>query len=285
MTDVGSNQIGPITLFKEVRMKKSLSREVLLIVTICLLLIGQTVTAASLRILTTEEPPTNYTYAGKFTGTTVDIVEEIKTRIGETADIEVMPWSSAFNIAKRKPNIAIFTCGKTEERVEHGFHFVGPVFTRSHTLFKRKGDPITIESVEDIKKQNLKLGAMMEDWRGFYFRKRGILVDFSNSHFVSAKKLLANRFSLWVISDLEAPIVMNLLSEPMDQIEPAFVFNEGDSYIMLSKETPQSVVDQWKKAFQAMQQTDFFTKTAEKWSDILMIDLGYAPEKGFFIKK
>lgn len=248
-------------------------------------LTGKSAWAEEIRILTTEEPPTNYTYAGKFTGTTVDIVEEIKKQIGETANIEVMPWVSAMSIAKRKPNIAIFTCGKTQERIDHGFHFVGPVFTRKHTLFKRKGDPITITGIEDIKKNNLKLGAMREDWRGFFFKKQGIWVEFGNSHFVNAKKLLEKRLSLWVTSDLEAPVVMNIISEPVAMIEPAFVFNVGDSYIMFSKDTSKEIVDKWRNQLNELQKTDFFIKTAEKWSDILLTDLGYTPRKGFYIKE
>lgn len=241
------------------------------------------VSASEIRIVSAEEAPTNYTYAGEFSGTTTDIVKEIKKKIGETAIIEVLPWARAYNYAKTKPNIVIFTCGRTQERIEHGFHFIGPVLTRNHILYKRKSSPLKITSLQDIKKNNLKVGAMRGDWRAIFFQNEGIQVDVATNHFMNAKKLLCGRFPLWATSDIETPSIMAELSIPLDTIEAAYIFKTASSYIMFSKDTSKEIVTKWDNALKDIQKTDFLKKTSEKWSNILEMNIGYTPDKGFYI--
>ncbi|MBF0230557.1 MAG: transporter substrate-binding domain-containing protein [Desulfamplus sp.] len=242
--------------------------------------------AEKVRIITTEEPPTNYTRAGEFSGTTTDIVNEIKKRIGEDAPIEVMPWARAYNaIALKTPNVVIFTGGKTKERVDLGFNFIGPVITRNHTLYKRSDDGRTIiNSLDDIKNGKLKVGVMRGDWRAGFFKDNGIEIDEGNSHVMNINKLLGKRFDLMALSDLEISAVMNEAAQPIDMVKPAFVFKEGASYILISKDSDKEIVKKWDNAFKEIQKTDFFEKAAKKWSDILMMDMGYQPDKGFYIK-
>jgi polar amino acid transport system substrate-binding protein len=52
-----------------------------------------------LNIETTEEPPTNFTFQGRFTGTTTEIIEEIKRYFNLKVIIEVKPWARSYAIA------------------------------------------------------------------------------------------------------------------------------------------------------------------------------------------
>jgi polar amino acid transport system substrate-binding protein len=239
---------------------------------------------AQIRIVTTEEPPTNYTYQGKFTGTTTDIVEEIKRRLHIKAKIEVMPWVRAYKYAKKDPNVVIFTAGRTQKRINHGFHFIGPVTTRKHVVWSKKGSTFNIKSFQDIKRKNLQVGAMRGDWRGKLFISKGLRVQRVTDHKQNLLKLLKKRIHLWVSSDIEAPLIAKKAGINMNRIEIAYTFKEAPSYIMLSKDTPIETVRRWKRTYEKIQRTNFFRKKSKKWSRILGFRLGYKNSTGFYIK-
>lgn len=243
------------------------------------------VIAGEVIIVTTTEAPTNYTLEGEFTGTSTDIVNEIKRYLNEDAKIEVYPWARAYGIAKTKPNVLAFTAGKTQERIDLGFTFLGPVITRDHILYKKRGSKITVNTIEDIRKQNLTIGSLRGTWRGEYFKKEDIAVAETNTDRANAKKLITGRIDLWALSDIEAPSVMKSAGFDMSDLEIAFVFKRASSYMMLSKNTSPKIIAKWKAAFEQIKTTDFYDKATKKWSDILGMDIGYSNEKGYYIKK
>jgi len=241
--------------------------------------------ASQIRIVTTEEPPTNYIYQKKLVGTTIDIVEEIKKYLNLKVEIEVKPWARSYKIAKEQPNVVIFTAGRSQERIDHGFHFIGPVITRKHALWKKKGRPLMINNLKDIKTMNLNLGSMRGDWRTKFFKDQGIKVQEVANHEQNLVKLVRGRFDLWVSSDLEAPPILAKLGYDTKAIELAYVFKEASSYIMISRDTSKEIVEKWQHAYSEIQKTNFFEKASKKWSQILGFRLGYSTNKGFFVQQ
>jgi ABC-type amino acid transport substrate-binding protein len=242
------------------------------------------INAGKLRIVTSEELPMNYySKDGEFTGTTVEIVNEIKRNLNLDTEIEVMAWARAYETAKENPNIVIFTAGKTDERVDLGFSFIGPVISRKHSLWAKKGSGFNLTSIEDIREQNLVIGAMRGDWREKYFLDLGFDVDDVTDHRQNLEKLLDGRIDLWVSSDLEASPITKELGVDMDEIEMVYVFIEAPSYLMLSKGTSEETIKDWKESFEEMQRTGFFERASEKWSGILGSEVGYTKDTGFFV--
>lgn len=239
--------------------------------------------AESFRILTNEEPPTNYldTHNNPI-GITVDIVKELKHRLNIKANIEIMTWARAYTIAQKEKNIIIFTAGKTKKRIKEGFHFIGPVITRKHTLFANTNKDINISNLLDIKFQDLTVGAMREDWRSRYFIDRGIKTKEVSNHSQNLQKLLVNRIDLWATSDIEAPIIAKKANIKVNTFKKALVFKEASSYIMISKSTPLKEVHRIKDEFKKLQETNFFINNAKKWNIILNLNLNYSKEKGYF---
>ena len=130
------------------------------------------VAEAEVRILTCEEPPTNFMEEGELRGMTVEIVRAIRDRLGIYDEIEILPWARAYRIAKREPGVVIFTCAITPERVAHGFHFVGPVTTRRYVLWMKRGAGIGLSDIGEITERGLSLGTVRGDWRA---KKRGMV--------------------------------------------------------------------------------------------------------------
>ncbi|MBL8965588.1 MAG: transporter substrate-binding domain-containing protein [Spirochaetaceae bacterium] len=232
------------------------------------------------RIVSAEEAPTNYTRDGRFTGITTDIVEAMLAEAGLEAVIEVYPWARAYDIALKEPNVLIFTAGRTQERVDLGFGFIGPVTTRKHTLYKKAGSPLAITSLEDLRRQGLLVGAMRGDWREKHLRDKGVAVKDVTSHGQSLKMLQEGRIDLVALSDLE--LAENLLISGVDRraLEPAFVFQELDAYILVSKGSSPESYAKLRAAFAALRDRGFLETTAGKWSGLLGLPLGYDAAKG-----
>ncbi|MCC5853523.1 MAG: transporter substrate-binding domain-containing protein [Alkalimonas sp.] len=83
--------------------------------------------ATNLRILTEHNPPGQYLNDnGELAGVTVALIRQLQQQLNEPADIELLPWARAFEIARRDSHIALFETARTAER-EHWFQWVGPL--------------------------------------------------------------------------------------------------------------------------------------------------------------
>ncbi len=247
--------------------------------------LSTTIAWAEQRILTAEEPPANYLVDGKVSGTSVDIVKGILRVLKQNTKIEFLPWARAYQIAKTNPNIVIFTAGRSKDRIDHGFHFIGPVISRNHVLWKRKGSAITIRDLEDVISGNWTIAGVNQDWRTKLFESRGAHIVRIASHRQGIKMLLKGRVDLWISSDFEAPSVAKEANIEMGDMEIAYIIKTAPSFIMVSKDSSTEFVKSWRGAFAELQKTRFFKNTAQKWSGILDFDLGYQADKGFYILK
>ncbi|MEP3248402.1 MAG: ABC transporter substrate-binding protein [Sneathiella sp.] len=239
---------------------------------------------AEMRVLTTDEPPTNYKQQGKITGISVDIVRAMLTQMEQPDRIEMLPWARAYEIAVTKPNIVIFTAGRSQERIDHGFHFIGPLTSRKHILWKKKNSALTVTSDAHAVADGLSIVGLRQDWRTKYYKGLQARVMEVSSPKKGLQMLLLGRADLWISSDLEAPAVAEQVGVSMNALEIAHIFQEAPSYMMLSRDSDPKLIQDWRHAFSKLKETDFFAKMARKWSGILHYQLGHNPETGFYIR-
>jgi polar amino acid transport system substrate-binding protein len=213
----------------------------------------------------------------------VEIVEALRNALRVTAEIEVVPTARANEYVEKTPNVLVFTYAKSPEREKAGFHFIGPVVTRTQMLWKKKGAPINVGSLADVKSQNLTVGSLIGDWRSKFLEGAGVTVSEVGTSELNLKKLMADRMPLMVSSSFDMPSIAKLVGVDMADVEPVYTIAEASSYLMFSKDTDQATLNKWQNAYIALEKTDFFTKTADKWSQILGAPLKFAPDKGFYV--
>lgn len=240
--------------------------------------------SSELRIITNEEPPTNYLNKNEIDGISVDVVEELIKEQKLNTKIELMTWARAYEIGKQNENIGLFTAGRTFQRIQEGFSFLGPIITKQAVLYKNRNNHIEINTLLDIKKHNLKIGAMRGDWRADYFKDKGFDVYEVSNHEQNLQKLLLKRIDLWAISKIEAQFITQKANIDLSKIDIAYKFQDISSFLMFSKGTSKQTIRDWENAYRNLQKTDFFEKTAKKWSILLKIDLEYDRYKGFYVK-
>ncbi|WP_170230538.1 substrate-binding periplasmic protein [Roseibium hamelinense] len=239
--------------------------------------------ASDLKILTTIAPPTNYVEQGQLVGTSVDIVRELDRRLGRAHPIEVLPAARALKIVETTRDTAFFTAGKTAARVEHGYHFIGPLITRAHMLYARSGSDLAIANLRQIADMGLTVAGILGDWRTAYLEEQGIVVETNPVHEMNVKKLLLGRNDLWISSDIEALPNLSLSGAKLSDVQPVFVLREASSYLIISKQTDRETVAAWQDAFASLQQDAVFSdQLTRKWSEKLGFEIGFSKEKGVY---
>ena len=240
--------------------------------------------AQSLRIVTAEEPPTNYTRDGQLTGITVDIVRELLKRQNMDTPIEVYPWARAYAIAQQTPNVMLFTAARTPEREVQGFSFIGPVTTRKHALFARADDTRQYPSLATLYHERLLIAGMRGDWRAQWVSDRSLNLYATNSHVQSLRMLLSGRVDLAVLSDLELGPDLKAMGAAEGSVRLAYVIEERAAYILLSQGTERATVTRWQSEFARLQESDFFRQLSARWSATLGLPLRYTPGKGIHLE-
>jgi len=237
--------------------------------------------ASGLRIVTVEEPPTNYIGGTGLTGTSVDIVHALAERLGLQPDIEVLPPARALQIASTQPGVVLFTAGKTEKRIEQGFTFIGPVITRRHALYAKSGTDIEVQRLEDVSAQGLVVSGIRGDWRVAFLEERGIEVAIAAEHVQNFKKTLLGRSDLFISSDVEVASNANAAAAAVSDFQQVHVFREAPSYILFSKGTDPAVIAAWQAAYAALVNDQVFVDSlTQKWSRELRMPLNFTWDRG-----
>lgn len=230
-------------------------RNVLLFLWLCVALFGQ-----DLKLMTENYPPYNYEIDGKLHGISVDIVKEIQKRLNIDVDIEVLPWTRAYEIAQKKKNRALFSMARTDAR-ERLFKWVGPISLDRVYFFKKKGSPVEIKTLDDAREVG-SIGVALNTSGHLNLAALGFKnLDTIPNPILNIRKLLARRVDL--VPSIEPVIVYRAKK---DGIDPNLLENTGVSYteqslyIAFSKDVDDEVIQKWQKALDSIKQDGTYQK-------------------------
>jgi polar amino acid transport system substrate-binding protein len=228
------------------------------------LLLAFPVLAAPLVIYTEELPPLNYTRDGELTGLSVEMVREIQKRIGDSTPTQVVPWARGYKAALEQPNVALFSTTRTEER-EKLFKWVGPLTRWNYVFYKKRGSPITLNSLDDARQVET-IATYRDDAREQFLKQKGFINLESSPKLIScARKLMEGRVDLWLDSNLTAhQVVQNAGYNPAD-LEPVLTVKTNHLYIAFSLATADSVVEQWQSALNDMVGDGSYQAIYQRW--------------------
>ena len=246
-------------------------KKLFVIVASVFLISVQPVLSAELTILTENLPPLNYLKDGVLVGPSVEIVKEIQRRVGSHEQIKVYPWARAYKMALEDENIVLFGTTYTKERHDK-FKWIGPLATKRDILVAKKGSGIKINSLEDAKKVK-RIGTLRDDTRERLLNSLG----FTNLEPVSdeqknAKKLVLGRIDLWTYKKPGLKTVCELAGVDYNEIEEVYHLRKIDLMIAFSKKTSDSIVQNWRNAFNEMLADGTIMQIRKKWNNILEDD-------------
>jgi len=138
----------------------------------------QSAPAAALELLTEENPPLNFTRAGKPAGLATGMVTEMAKRAGIAADVRVLAWTPAFERARDGEDACVYSTVQNPQRYDL-FQWVGPIVRGQYSAYAVSSFVYPLRRVDDLKKYRI---GVVKDARADYLRERGFktLVMFDN---------------------------------------------------------------------------------------------------------
>ncbi len=222
------------------------------LVALLLALSWRAVSGQGLKVYTEISPPAQQLGAdGKLTGFTVDLVREIQRRIGNTDPIEVVPWAKGYGELQARPNVALFTAARSQERAEL-FQWVGPIRELTYQLYVRADSHAILNSLEDARKLKL-IGVYKDDVREQYLIQKGFTnLDRSVDNTIIVKKLMAGRIEAFISRPDAVDQILRTAGFAPGAVRGTLALLRLPGYIAFSKTTPARTVKKWDEAFQGM---------------------------------
>jgi len=232
-----------------------------------------------LRIVTEIYPPYNFVDKnGNVTGQSTELVEAILERTGTQAEIEVMPLSEGLALAQEGPGVVIYSLNRTPQR-EDLFKWVGSIGNYEQAFYAREGSTIEVNKLEDAKNVE-KIGVYKGDAGAQFLASQGFTnLDESLTDAEALKNLMDGTVQLWLGNKEGLAITAEQAGvNPDDLVVLPTVVIRADLYIAFSKDVPDSTVQAWQNALDALKQErdidnkTLYEKIQAKYSDPAYIE-------------
>ncbi|MBL0715094.1 MAG: ABC transporter substrate-binding protein [Desulfosarcina sp.] len=220
--------------------------------------------AQEMTVITEASPPFNFIRKGTIIGSSTEVVREILRRLGQPDNIRVLPWARGYKLLQSRPAVALFSTTRTPER-EDQFYWVGPLFTVHFGFYAKKGSGLQLNSLEDAKKVGA-IATYKDDVKEQLLKSKGFTnLDSSKSPASNLKKLMSGRVDLWLFDNLGMPGVARQQNVDPTELELVLPFRSYQSYVAISRQTPEEVVGRWQSALQAMVEDGTFFDISRRW--------------------
>jgi len=231
------------------------------ILTLALALLSPMILAAQkLTIYCEDDSPMQFMGPdGKLSGMSVELVEEIQKRVGNTDEIKMVPWARGYDAVQKNPNIVLFSMGRTAER-NPLFQWVGPIAESSFGLYAKAGSLIRIKTLDEAKKVHA-IGVYRDDIRDQFLTKAGFTnLDRVNDNVTNFRKLMSGRVDLYASSSNDIRGNAERAGFRVADIKLVFVFLKTQVFIAMSKDTDPAIPAKWNEALRAMKRDGTFRR-------------------------
>ncbi len=227
-------------------------------------------TADSIKILTEEFPPYNFTVNGKITGFSTEVVEAVLKEIKVQGDFQSMPWARAYETVQNTKSTLIYTIGRTQER-EKLFKWVGVVAPADFYLFSLQGKNLKLDQLDEAKKYqvatvNEDVGEQFLVSKGFV---KGKNLQSSVKYEFNYEKLKRGRVDLWIIPELTAYYLARQAGDdPVKVLVKSHRVNGlgSDGYYMaFGLKTPDALVERFRGGLDTIKKNGTFDSLKRKW--------------------
>ncbi len=219
---------------------------------IILLSISTSYASDNITLLTENKPPINFINKnGQTTGLSVELVQKMAKRLGDACKIKVVPWNKGYKDTLKNSNTAFFSTTWSIER-DKLFKWVGPLLTNQVILYKKKGNPVTINTIDDAKKVK-RIGTYKNDSKEHILKLKGFKnLDSAIDNISNPKKLMAGKIDLWISTAIQSGPTCKIAGINSSKIEPVLTLRKQKMYLAFSKKTKDTIVNKWQKAFNSL---------------------------------
>jgi len=218
-----------------------------------------------IQIFTEENPPQNYACNdNSLCGSAVEIVNEIKNRIGSSDPIRLENWDNAYNMTLINPNTVLFSMARTEER-ENLFEWVGPICKSITYFYVTSTSGTAITSLDEAKA--LSGIAVVKGW---WTEQMLTDLGFTNlqpclSTQEVLTQLMEGHVEAGVLSDISVPFLAEASGYSKDDVSAQLALDTSLLYIAFGRNSVQEYINEWSDALTHMKQDGVFTDIWNTW--------------------
>lgn len=224
----------------------------------------------TVRIVTEEFPPYNFTRGGKITGLSTEVVEAVLKEMNVTGQIHSMPWARAYDTALNSENVMIYSIVRTEQR-DKLFKWVGVIAPGDWYLFSLPSRKLRLKSLEEAKAYQT--GTVNEDVGEQFLVSRGFVIgknlQSSNKYEANYQKLKLGRVDLWVANrNVASHIAREAGDDPAKTLEVAYQFPDlgtQGNYMAFGPKTSDAYVQRFRQALEAIKKKGIYDAIQKKW--------------------
>jgi|GEM_PF-142913 len=213
---------------------------------------------SDVRVITENFPPFNF--AGKdglAKGKSTAIVRSMLVRMGQTADIEVLPWSQGYGLALNTSNVALYSTARTLSR-DPLFKWVGPIGSFEKSLYASANSTLSITSL-DAARSVSSICVVKNDVRQQMLTERGftnLLLAATDEDCI--RDLVASKTGLWFGSTDTEPFSTYLAGYDSDSLKMVYSVEKSEIFIAFSNSTPDATVKAWQTTLDGMKNDGFY---------------------------
>lgn len=232
--------------------------------------------ATDFQILTVDDPPFSYMDAEhRPAGFSVDVVNELRKRLGAFAPVRMLPERRVMESAESRPGMLFFGFSRTPER-ETRFHWIARLLQKPWVFYFRSHARAVGQDAGTIK--SLRLGVVMGDVREEWARSRGYRVDGAANPEANLRRLLLDRVDCIFTDPASLAAECGRVGCDASALGAVYSGVTTDVWLAMSQGTPEAVVRAWQDAARAMTQDGTFRAIAQRWSERLAKEHGLASQ-------
>ncbi|MFY7866360.1 substrate-binding periplasmic protein [Roseateles sp.] len=223
----------------------------------------------SLRILTEEAPPFNYSENGIAQGLCTELVQAVLRELQISAPIEFLPWARAYDVAQHSGNVLIYSIARTEQR-EHLFKWVGLLTQTEYSLFALAKRALKLNQLSDALQLqtatvNADVAEQFLEERGFV---RGRHLQSGSRNELNLEKLRLGRVDLWITADVMARYLARQTGQDFNRLlVKALALPELNVsyYMAFGPATPDERVALFRRGLEAIKKSGQYELIRRKW--------------------
>lgn len=222
-------------------------------------------TQAILKTVTSDvNYPYNFIKNGRVQGLSVDVANELATRLGMQLEIDVVPWTRALLTAQNQPAVMVFTVAKTAEREKH-YYWIGPITHSEEWLYKlKRRTEIEVKTLEDARRYLV--GDEASNASIPSFAKLGIKVDTAPSMVSNCKKFKLGRVDLIPFDPDGVAAFANECGLTFEELEKTVRINRDTAlYFAFGKTTSPEFIKRVERVFNEMVNDKSLNKFNRQW--------------------
>lgn len=226
--------------------------------------------ADTLKVLTEEFPPYNYTEAGKITGFSTEVVRAVLLEAKMQGEFQSMPWARAYETAQGADGVLIYSIGRNPQR-EKLFKWVGVIAPTQYYLYSLPQRKLRLDQLEQARP--FQIATVNEDVGEQYLISKGFIkgqnLQSSVKYELNYEKLKRGRVDLWIMPELSAAYLARQAGDDPDQtLARSYAIHDlgSDGYYMaFGTRTPDALVARLARALSTIKNNGTYDALKKKW--------------------